>query len=179
MDSLYNIYDTDKSGVLEYREFASEIFGRDVGGATPSRGKATGEDLLQKLRTKLASRGARGIIGLAKQFRIMDDNHSMSLDKYEFSKAMADYMLGFTEGEIQTLFGYMDFDRSGLVEYDEFIRAIRGPMNQNRKRIVAKAFAILDKDGGGFIDINDIRGVYTADKHPDVISGKKTEQQIL
>jgi Ca2+-binding EF-hand superfamily protein len=103
----------------------------------------------------------------------------MSLDKYEFSKAMADYMLGFTEGEIQTLFAYMDFDRSGLVEYDEFIRAIRGPMNQNRKRIVAKAFAILDKDGGGFIDINDIRGVYTADKHPDVISGKKTEQQIL
>jgi len=179
LDSLYNIYDTDKSGVLEYREFASEIFGRDVGGATPSRGKATGDDLLMKLRTKLASRGARGIIGLAKQFRIMDDNHSMSLDKYEFSKAMADYMLGFTEGEIQTLYSYMDIDRSGLLEYDEFLRAIRGPMNQNRKKIVAKAFDVLDKDGGGFIDINDIRGVYTANKHPDVISGKKTEQQIL
>merc|ERR1719382_646121 len=179
LDSLYSIYDTDKSGVLEYKEFASEIFGRDIGGATPSRGKATGEDLLQKLRTKLASRGARGIIGLAKQFRIMDDNHSMSLDKFEFSKAMSDYMLGFSEGEIQTLFSYMDYDRSGLIEYDEFLRAIRGPMNQNRKRIVAKAFAIMDKDGGGFIDINDIRGVYTADKHPDVIAGKKTEQQIL
>jgi len=109
----------------------------------------------------------------------MDDNHSLSLDKFEFSKAMADYMLGFSEGEIQTLFAYMDFDRSGLIEYDEFIRAIRGPMNQNRKRIVAKAFDCLDKDGGGFIDINDIRGVYTADKHPDVIAGKKTEQQIL
>lgn len=179
MNALYNIYDKDGSGTLEYREFASEVFGHDVGGATPSKGKATGEDLLMKLRTKLASRGARGIIGLAKQFRIMDDNHSLSLDKYEFSKAMADYMLGFSEGEIQTLFGYMDYDRSGLVEYDEFLRSIRGPMNQNRKRIVAKAFAILDKDEGGFIDINDIRGVYTANKHPDVISGKKTEQQIL
>merc|ERR1712060_190018 len=73
----------------------------------------------------------------------------------------------------------MDYDRSGLIEYDEFLRAIRGPMNQNRKRIVAKAFAIMDKDGSGFIDINDLRGVYTADKHPDVIAGKKTEQQIL
>ena len=100
MTALYNLYDKDGSGVLEYREFATEIFGRDVGGATPSKGKATGDDLLTKLRTKLASRGARGIIGLAKQFRIMDDNHSMSLDKYEFSKAMADYMLGFSEGEI-------------------------------------------------------------------------------
>jgi Ca2+-binding EF-hand superfamily protein len=180
LDSLYNIYDKDQSGVLEYREFASEIFGRDVGGATPGKGgKSSGEDLLAKLRQKLASRGARGIIGLAKQFRIMDDNHSMSLDKFEFSKAMSDYMLGFSEGETQTLFTYMDYDHSGLIEYDEFLRSIRGPMNQNRKRIVAKAFAILDKDGGGFIDINDIRGVYSASKHPDVISGKKTEQQIL
>jgi len=179
LNALYSIYDKDGSGTLEYREFASEIFGRDVGGATPSRGKQSGEDLLAKLRTKLASRGARGIIGLAKQFRIMDDNHSLSLDKFEFSKAMADYMLGFSEGEIQTLFSYMDYDRSGLIEYDEFLRSIRGPMNQNRKRIVAKAFAVLDKDGGGFIDIDDIRGVYTADKHPDVIAGKKTEQQIL
>jgi Ca2+-binding EF-hand superfamily protein len=103
----------------------------------------------------------------------------MSLDKYEFSKAMQDYMLGFSEGEIAKLFTFFDYDRSGLVEYDEFIRTIRGPMNPARKAIVAKAFAIMDKDKGGFIDINDMRGVYNAAKHPDVTSGKKTEQQIL
>ena len=55
----------------------------------------------------------------------MDDNNSRSLDRYEFTKAMSDFNLGFTEGEIQKLFGYFDFDRSGLIEYDEFIRAIR------------------------------------------------------
>ena len=98
LDTLYNIYDKDQSGSLDYREFASEIFQRDVGG-TPARGRASGEDLLQRLRDKLKSRGARGIIGLSKQFRIMDDNHSMSLDKFEFSKAMSDYALGFSEGE--------------------------------------------------------------------------------
>jgi Ca2+-binding EF-hand superfamily protein len=46
-------------------------------------------------------------------------------------------MLGFTEGEIQKLFVYFDFDRSGLIEYDEFVRAIRGPMNPARKKVVA------------------------------------------
>merc|ERR1719242_3011581 len=167
LESLYNLYDKDGSGTLDYKEFASEVFGRQIGG-TPSQGAQTGDALLEKLRQKLKTRGARGIVGLGKQFRIMDDNHSMSLDKFEFKKAMQDYMLGFSEGEVQTLFTYMDYDRSGLIEYDEFLRTIRGPMNQNRKRIVAKAFAILDKDGGGFIDINDIRGVYTADRHPDV-----------
>ena len=109
----------------------------------------------------------------------MDDNHSLSLDKFEFSKAMQDYMLGFSEGEIQTLFTHFDFDRSGLIEYDEFLRTIRGPMSNARKAIVMKAFTKMDKDGSGMLDINDIRGVYTADKHPDVLAGKKTEQQIL
>jgi len=65
LDALFNIYDKDQSGALDYREFASEIFGRDVGG-TPARGKASGEDLLQRLKDKLKSRGARGIIGLGK-----------------------------------------------------------------------------------------------------------------
>lgn len=52
-------------------------------------------------------------------------------------------------------------------------------MNQARKAVVMNAFKKLDKDGNGWIDINDIRGVYNAKKHPDVISGKKTEDDIL
>jgi calcyphosin len=92
---------------------------------------------------------------------------------------MTDYMLGFSEGEIQTLFREFDLSRNGLIEYDEFLRVIRGPMNETRRAIVAKAFKKLDKDGNGYVDINDITGVYSAKTHPDVKSGKKTEQQIL
>lgn len=178
LDTLFNLYDQDGSGSLDYRELASQVFGRQVGG-TPAASQQSGEALLDKLRKKLKTRGARGIIGLSKQFRIMDDNHSLSLDRFEFTKAMQDYMLGFSENEISRLFGHFDYDRSGLIEYDEFLRMIRGPMNANRKRIVMQAFDCMDKDGSGQIDINDIRGVYKADKHPDVMSGKKTEAQIL
>jgi Ca2+-binding EF-hand superfamily protein len=63
----------------------------------------------------------------------MDDNNSKSLDKYEFTKAMNDFMLGFTEKEVHSLFGYFDTDRSGEVDFTEFVRAIRGEMNQARK----------------------------------------------
>ena len=52
-------------------------------------------------------------------------------------------------------------------------------MNPMRKKIVQKAYKKLDRDGNGWVDINDIRGVYNATKHPDVLSGKKTEDQIL
>lgn len=179
LDALFNLYDKSGDGSIDYREFATELFGRDVGGASPKKAGQGPEALLEKLKKKLASRGARGIIGLAKQFRIMDDNHSLSLDKYEFTKAMQDYMLGFSEGEIASLFVFMDYDHSGLIEYDEFLRAIRGPMNENRKKLVMKAFAIMDKDGNGHLDYDDIKDTYNAKFHPDVKSGKKTEQQIL
>lgn len=59
----------------------------------------------------------------------MDDNNSRSLDTYEFNKAMKDYMLGFSDSELRTLFNYFDVDRSGTIDYDEFIRSIKGPMN--------------------------------------------------
>jgi hypothetical protein len=37
----------------------------------------------------------------------------------------------------------------------------------------------MDKDNSGVLDISDIKGVYNAKKHPDVIAGKKTEDEIL
>lgn len=37
----------------------------------------------------------------------------------------------------------------------------------------------MDKDKSGVLDMDDIKEVYNAKKHPDVIAGKKTEQEIL
>lgn len=147
-----------------------------MGGDTPN---ADAEALLEKLRSKLKSRGARGIIGLGRNFRICDDNHSMSLDHYEFAKAMTDFGLGFTESEIKCLFNLFDTSKNNLIEYDEFLRCIAGPMNNTRMKLVKQAFKIMDKDGNGYLDYNDLVGVYSGKFHPDVISGKKTEKMIL
>jgi len=49
---------------------------------------------------------------------------------------MADFAVGLTEGEIGTLFGVCDSNHNGLIEYDEFLRIIRGPMNANRTVLV-------------------------------------------
>ena len=183
--NLFNLYDTDHSGALDYKEFSAMIFNRPATaagrGASPqkSSGPVDVNELVTRLRNKLAQRGARGIIGLGRQFRIMDDNNSRSLDIQEFSHAMKDYMLGFTDAEIKTLFHYFDLDGSGSIDYDEFIRALRGPMSQFRQKLVMQAFNKLDRDHSGVIDINDLKGWYSAKKNPEVLSGKKTEDQVL
>lgn len=77
------------------------------------------------------------------------------------------------------MFSAFDRDSSGSIDYDEFVRGVRGPMNAFRRNIALAAFKKLDRDGSGVIDIKDIKGVYDASKHPDVKSGKKSEDEIL
>jgi len=99
LEALFNLYDKDNNGCINYAEFGEAVYGRNNLTAS-SGGLEHAQQLLEKLRKMLFSRGARGIIGLGRNFRIMDDNHSMSLDKYEFEKGMSDFGLGFTSGEL-------------------------------------------------------------------------------
>ena len=52
-------------------------------------------------------------------------------------------------------------------------------MNDKRRNIVTLAFKKFDRDGNGFINIEDLKGLYNASNHPDVKTGKKTEEDIL
>jgi len=47
--------------------------------------------MVERFRNKLRSRGGKGMIGLRRQFKIMDDNNSGSLDMYEFKKGIRDF----------------------------------------------------------------------------------------
>jgi len=131
------------------------------------------------VRERIKARGARGILNLGKSFKIMDDNRSGALDSEEFSKALKSYRITNDPLEIQAIFDRFDPDGNGEIVYDEFLREIMGPMNRRREALVKKAFKVIDLDGSGILDINDIRTRYNAKKHPDVLAGKQTEEDIL
>ena len=50
-----------------------------------------GAELLERFRDKMRQRGARGILGLKRIFKIMDDDNSGYLDNNEFNKALKEY----------------------------------------------------------------------------------------
>jgi Ca2+-binding EF-hand superfamily protein len=45
--------------------------------------------------------------------------------------------------------------------------------------MVAKAFAMLDKDGCGEITIKDIIGIYDVSRNPEFLESRKTKEEIL
>jgi Ca2+-binding EF-hand superfamily protein len=134
--------------------------------------------IVDKFRQKLASRGGRGIIGLARQFKIFDDNNNKSLEYDEFTKACKDFKVDLSANEMRIVFQTFDRDNSGLIDYDEFLRALRGDLNERRKRLVLQVYDKLDIDKSGIIDINDIKYTYNVKNHPDVRSGKKSEEDV-
>ena len=109
----------------------------------------------------------------------MDDDGSGALDNAEFAKALKSYRISNDPLEIEAIFTTFDPDHNGEINYDEFLREIMGPMNRRREGLVKKAFAVIDTDKSGVLDLNDIRGRYNAKKHPDVMAGKQTEDDIL
>lgn len=52
-------------------------------------------------------------------------------------------------------------------------------MNDFRREICQRAFSCLDQSNDGVIDLADIKRKYNAKKHPDVLAGKKGEDEVL
>jgi Ca2+-binding EF-hand superfamily protein len=134
---------------------------------------------MEKFRERMRARGARGIMGLQRVFKIMDDDRSGFLDSGEFKKALKDYRVQISDAEGRTLFTMFDRDGNGQISYDELLRGVIGEMNPFRQKMVERVFQKLDKNGNGTIEVDDIKGVYNAKNHPDVKLGKKTEDEIL
>jgi Ca2+-binding EF-hand superfamily protein len=191
--SLFDGYDKNNSGGLDYKEFVTAVYNLDdeeEEQSTPkkqnSKKQESGDNeplknskVMDKFREKILSRGGKGILGLARQFKIFDDNHSMTLDLPELTKAIRDFRVDLSPNEIKVLFNLIDVDQSGEVSYDEFLREIRGDMNNARKKFVDQAFSKLDLDKSGVVEFSEIKQIYNVKKHPDVLSGKKTEDEAF
>lgn len=70
---------------------------------------------------------------------------------------------------------YFDTDHDGHINFDEFLVGVRGKLNQRRQAMVDKAFLKFDRDGNGFIEAADLKGVYNCKFHPKVIQGEMNE----
>ncbi len=133
--------------------------------------------MLERFRTKLIARGGKGVIGLEKQFKIFDMDGSGELTRDEFKKAINDYKLEMDERDLDNLFKMFDRNMDGKISYTEFMTTMVGNMSEFRRNMVERAFENLDPAGEGTIDLEQLKKSFNARMHPDVKTGKKTEDE--
>jgi Ca2+-binding EF-hand superfamily protein len=56
---------------------------------------------------------------------------------------------------------------------------VREPLSERRKKMVMKAWEIMDKDKSGELTVADIAHIYDVSQNRDFIEGNKTKDQIL
>ena len=135
--------------------------------------------IVRKFKDELKSRGAYGFVGLQRCFRTLDRDGNKTLSLEELKYGLRNLHLSISEQDISKLLAAADRDRSGKVDFEEFMQLLRDPLSPRRAALVATAFAVLDKDGNGMVDITEVADVYHASKHPEVIAGIKTENEVL
>jgi len=106
-------------------------------------------EVMADIKKALLGRGSMTIRGIGRVFRILDDNRNRQLDVNELLWGLKDFGIGLTEGQVKALLGEMDRDGSNSISFDEFLRALRGDLNESRLAYIRKAYDKLDinKDG--------------------------------
>eukprot|EP00357_Protocruzia_adherens_P004449 CAMPEP_0114993068 /NCGR_PEP_ID=MMETSP0216-20121206/12311_1 /TAXON_ID=223996 /ORGANISM="Protocruzia adherens, Strain Boccale" /LENGTH=302 /DNA_ID=CAMNT_0002356643 /DNA_START=97 /DNA_END=1005 /DNA_ORIENTATION=+ len=132
-----------------------------------------------EFRLNMARKGPMGIRTLKRTFKRYDHNGNNKLDIEEFEEALGAFGLFPKKVDLQALMKYYDVDDDGNVNFEEFLRGLREPLNERRSALVNRAFEIMDKDNSGFITVKDVVHVYNVEKNQDFIDGTKTKEEIV
>lgn len=170
----------DRQNLKQYNAF-KESRQRDQDFPQPSNTEsrmANNRIIINQFKDRIASRGTKGLIGLKKQFAIMDADGSGELSLSEFQTVLDNYRVpGMCASDAERLFNVFDTSGDGQISFDEFLTALCGELNPYRKRIVNEAFDKLDENGNGTLEIEEVKNKFDPTRHPDVIAGTKSAEQ--
>jgi len=134
----------------------------------------TPDQMVQEIKETLKKRGAMAIRGISRVFKILDDNRNRQIDLNELMWGLKDFDIHLNEEQARVLLKRFDRDGSGTVNFNEFLVALRGDLNENRLKYIDAAYKKLDVNKDGTVTLEDIAKLYDVSEHPDVLAKKKT-----
>ena len=98
--------------------------------------------------------------GLAKVFKAFDKNGDGKLSMQEVKEGYLEhYGKVMSDEEVEDMFNKVDTDKSGFIDYSEFVVAAMNENQLTSNEKLQAAFKMFDKDGSGSISADEIREV--------------------
>ena len=135
------------------------------------------DELILNLRKKLAKRGLLNLINIESRLRELDEDNTQELDIKLFSQLCKEFDFGLPREDIEELFVSFDKEERGLINYDDFIRVLRGELNENRKELIHNVFKHLDLDNKGNLTVEELLNLYQAKNSYEFTQEKKSEEE--
>ncbi|KAL2332571.1 hypothetical protein Fmac_020152 [Flemingia macrophylla] len=109
------------------------------------------------LRVIAESLSEEEIAGLREMFQAMDTDNSGAITFDELKAGLRRYGSTLKDIEIRDLMEAADVDKSGTIDYGEFIAATVHLNKLEREEHLIAAFQYFDKDGSGYITVDELQ----------------------
>uniref|UniRef100_A0A453PAU8 non-specific serine/threonine protein kinase n=1 Tax=Aegilops tauschii subsp. strangulata TaxID=200361 RepID=A0A453PAU8_AEGTS len=119
------------------------------------------------LRVIAESLSEEEIAGLKEMFEAMDTDNSGAITYDELKEGMRKYGSTLKDTEIRDLMEAADVDNSGTIDYIEFIAATLHLNKLEREEHLVAAFSYFDKDGSGYITVDELQQACKEHNMPD------------
>ena len=127
----------------------------------------------------LKNRGLRGILYLHLEFiNSCKDLSKITID--DFINVIQIQHINIPDSECKSIFNqFASRNNEKYLDFSSFIRNFKKELNENKLASVEQAFASIDINENDLVPLNLIKKKFKANRHPDILSGKKNEDEII
>lgn len=132
------------------------------------------------IRQKLIEKGTNIIATLPKVFKSMPSYDGIDkISVNEFFSTLLQFGYNIRKEDAVLLVRYFDKDNSEMMNFDDFLMAIRGKPNDERQAVIDLVFYKFDKNKTGTAEATELRKVFNCANHPKLLMREFTEDQIF
>ena len=133
--------------------------------------------VIEKVIDALALRGESSIASMGRLFRQMDSyDGGTTVSRDHFREKLLDNRVNLDDDEMKLLADEFGSDK---VDFNKFLIAVRGEMNETRQVAVDTAFYKFDQTNSGKVEVKDLKNVYLVEDHPKYNSGEWSKDEVL
>ena len=192
LDTIFLLYSNNKQ-YLDYKNFIGIVFNNpslmnqeenkeEINGNEEEKQNEGNEeqDLIEKiileLRNKLSKKGLANLISIETGFRDIDTENEQEIDFSTFKSACEKFNFELSEEYCKELFLAFTKEESSKVNYDEFIRILRGELIEKRKELVENVFKSIDKENKGGLSVEELFQLYNPKGSFEYLYNKENEE---
>lgn len=127
----------------------------------------------------LKQRGTRGINSLRRTFEVNDKDQDGYINESELNNLLNVLRIDLNNTEKKELFFEMDTNHDSNIDFNEFIESILDDIKEERVSRLKQVFYVLDKNSMGYINLDNLKDNFLYKKHPDVLKGNRSADEIF
>ncbi len=132
--------------------------------------------LMEHVRSQLKSRGPVGFSELQRALKDFDAQGKLALTREAFGEALDVNDITISTIEADTLCSLFLIEGRGLMDYEDFLQALRGPLDNDRRFWVHAVYDSFEKYDDDSVDVEEVIRRFDPSGDPEVVSGiKKTK----